>query len=106
MPFQFQHATPFFIYGKGNLTAPALQSTNIGVRNAHHKALIQAALWYGMWYYSRTIMDSKGLKTSYHPNLKSHNMHDLTGYQNTLEYTWTCIICLHTESIQYQTCTH
>ena len=84
MPFQFQHATPFFIYGKGNLTAPALQSMNIGVRNAHHKALI--ALWYGMWYYSGTITDSKGPKTSYRPNLKSHNIHDLTGNQNTLEY--------------------
>ena len=98
MPFQFQHTTPFFIYGEGNLTAPALHLTNVGVRNAHHKALIQAALWYGTWYYSGTIMDSNSLKVSYCPNLKSHNINNITGNQNTLEYAWTCIICLHTES--------
>ena len=71
---------------------------NIGVRNAHHKALIQAALWYGIWYYSGTIMASNSPKSSYRPNLKSDNINDVIGNQNTLEYAWTCIICLHRES--------
>ena len=97
MPFQFQHATPFFIYGKGNLTAPALQSENIGARNAHHKALIEAALWYGTQYYSGTIKDSNRLKTTYHLNFKDHNIHDCSGNQNTLEYAWTCIMFAHRE---------
>ena len=98
MTFKFQHITPFFIYGKGNLTAPAVHSTNIGTRNANHKALIEAALWYGKWYYSGTIMDSNGLKEFHCPNCPEHNINNLSGKQNMLEVAWTCVICLHTES--------
>ena len=97
MTFLFQHATPFFIYGKGNPIAPAIHSTNIGTRNAHHEALIEAALWYGKWYYSGTITDSNGLKESYRPNCPNH-INNLSGKWNMLEFSWTCVICLHTES--------
>ena len=62
MTFQLQHATPFYIYGKGNFTAPAIHTSDIGTGNAHHEALIQAALWYGTWYYSGTITDSEGVR--------------------------------------------
>ena len=98
MTFQFQHATPVFIYGKGNLTAPAIHSTNIGTRNTHHKTLIEAALWYSKWYYSGTIMDSDGLKESYHPNCPEHNVNDLSGKRNTLEFAWDlCHLFAHRE---------